>query len=636
MKIDINLAGGLDTIEAVESHPWRHEIPATDTYGMLAAAERAYGERTALRFIMGGEPDAPDFSWTYRQLLQQVTCTANAFHASGANPASPVSILLPNLPETHFALWGAQAASVASPINPLLDIEHIEALVRATGSQTLVTLGPLPGSELWDKAVALVERTGSIKTVYVVDPRRYLPPAMQPAVAAFRAAAPAIRRAGVQSLDFHDAIAGQPASRLVSARAIRETDACAYFHTGGTTGAPKVAVHTHLNETFTAWACTVANRSVQPGDVTLCGLPLFHVNGAIVTGLAAFHRGMEVVMLTPQGYRGPGVILNFWKFVERFKARSFSGVPTLYASLLEVPIAGVRIDSLRHGLCGAAPMPRELVERFERLTGVVITEGYGLTEGGCVSSSNPLDGLRKPGSVGVRIPFQQIRIVRVDGEGRWTGDCAAGETGVVALRGPNIFPGYLGSTHNEGLWVEPGWINSGDLGHLDEDGYLFITGRAKDLIIRGGHNLDPALIEAGLASHPAVALAAAVGQPDARVGELPVAFVSLRPGCTATAEELMDHARATVPERAAVPVRIEVLEFLPTTAVGKLSKLALRLRAVDHVYAGVLASAGVPGSVASRHDARRGIVAAVSCAPEARALLQERFATFPVPVEFVA
>jgi fatty-acyl-CoA synthase len=204
----------------------------------------------------------------------------------------------------------------------------------------------------------------------------------------------------------------------------------------------------------------------------------------------------------------------------------------------------------------------------------------------------------------MRCPYSRTRVVRLDGDGRFLGDCAPGEIGVIAMAGPGVFSGYLSEAHNRGAFVEPGWVNSGDLGRLDEDGYLWVTGRAKDLIIRGGHNIDPMAIEEVFFRHPAVALAAVVGEPDAYAGELPVAFVQARPGATIDVAELLAFVRERTPERAAVPVQLYVVDAIPLTAVGKVFKPALRLDAARARGRRMLADLGGDGAAYGSRRAR--------------------------------
>lgn len=598
-----------------EQTPWQQQLPARSTYALLLQACGRHPERTALRFVLTGAPAAAEFSIDYRTLQEQVTRAANAFHSAGVTPKQAVSLLLPNLPETHYALLGAQAAGIASPINPMLDVDHSASIVNATAASALVAMAPLPDSDAWAKTVAVAERCPSLRTLFVVSLAPYVDGTTGNALEALYQAAAKPQRADLRIVQFDAALRAEPADRLVSGRSIDGHEHCAYFHTGGTTGLPKIAIHTHLNETFVA--CMLGVLEPRP-HVVLCGLPLFHVNGAMVTGLAAFHGGWEVVMLTPQGYRGKDVLPNFWRLVERFGATTFSGVPTIFAALANLPREGADLSSLRHAFCGAAPLPSEVARSFERAAGIPLCEGYGLTEGACVSTVNPTEGGHRVGSVGLRLPHQALQTWHIDNTSLAVRACRPDEIGVIGISGPNVFPGYLNARDNHDIWLAPDWLNTGDLGYLDRDGYLYLTGRAKDLIIRGGHNIDPVMIEDALMRHPAVALAAAVGQPDEHAGELPVAYVTLKPGVTFLAEQLLEDVRALVPERAAVPVRIELLEHMVLTAIGKVAKAELRMRAATHVFRQRLAQRGIDASVQVRADGQRGAVAEIrAAAPQA-------------------
>jgi fatty-acyl-CoA synthase len=248
---------------------------------------------------------------------------------------------------------------------------------------------------------------------------------------------------------------------------------------------------------------------------------------------------------------------------------------------------------------------------YEQLIHGPVLEVYGMTETASVHCmSYPHRPLRL-GSVGHPLPYSRVRIVRVDADGRYQGDCATGEIGVVAMAGPGVFGGYVSEAHNRGAFVEPGWVNSGDLGRVDADGYLWITGRAKDLIIRGGHNIDPQAIEEVFYQHPGVALAALVSQPDAYAGELPVAYVQAKPGVALDVNELLDFVRERTPERAAVPVKLYVIDAIPLTGVGKIFKPALRVDAAERMVRGVLADliqGGTSLAVAVRSHPEHGQV----------------------------
>ncbi len=580
-------------IEAIETVPIEQRLAGLNgTYDVIVRAAERWPDTVALVELPDGDSSAQAVEVTYRQLLRRVTQAANAFHSLGVGPTDVVSYVLPNLPETHYTIWGGQAAGIANAVNPLLEPDHIAHILNAVECKVLVTLGPTRGASLWAKVDAVRRRVPSLRAVLVVGEAAPLADDVRP---------------------FDAELDRQPADRLVSGRRIERHDTASYFHTGGTTGLPKVAQHTHFNEIANTWStCAMAGLSTR--DTLLCGLPLFHVNGVVVTGLAPFMVGAKVVLLGADGYRSKSTIQHFWRNVARFRATFFSAVPTVYASLLTVPIGGADVSSLKYAICGAAAMPPELIRKFEAATGLKILEGYGLTEGTCVSAVNPRDGVRRNGSIGFRVPYQQMKAVVLGADGGYERECAVDEIGHLVIRGANVFPGYKEERANRGIWIGDGWLDTGDLARLDADGRVWLTGRQKDLIIRGGHNIDPSMIEEAMMMHPAVELAAAVGKPDAYAGELPIVFVSLRPGQSATAAELLEHARASIPERAAVPSEVVVREALPVTAVGKIFKPELRFEATRRVIE--VALQGIAGDAAAfmvevGPDSRHGTLARI-------------------------
>ena len=221
--------------------------------------------------------------------------------------------------------------------------------------------------------------------------------------------------------------------------------------------------------------------------------------------------------------------------------------------------------------------------------GLPVLEVYGMTETSSVHTMAYPDRPVRLGSVGLPVPYTRVRVVKLDAKNGVERECAADEIGVVIMAGPGVFRGYLNEVHNKGAFVDGNWVNSGDLGRIDKDGFLWITGRAKDLVIRGGHNIDPAPIEDILFQHPAVGLAAVVGQPDAYAGELPVGYVQLKPGATVEAGELEAWVRERTPERAAVPAQIFWIDPMPLTGVGKVFKPQLRWDAATRAFGKVLA-----------------------------------------------
>jgi fatty-acyl-CoA synthase len=582
----------LADVLAIEAKPLATQCLPLSTYEVLSASAMRWPDRKALSFFSTADDYQRVSTWTYSELLKEITRTANALQAFGVSVDHPAAYLLPNLPETHFTIWGGEAAGVVLALNPLLEPDMIVEILHAAKVRVLVTLAPSPGTELWNKLAPHLSVLPELRVVALVEAATYIRGSAGDSAAAVASTLPDVK---FKIVDFHAAIQAQPADRLIAPRTMTENSVSSYFCTGGTTGAPKIAVRTHRNEVFDTWAVAQVFGDVDGPRTYFCGLPLFHVNAQVVTGLMPWMYGHHVLLATPDGYRSKNLIGRFWEIVAHFRIAIFSGVPTIYAALLEVPIGDNDVSSLEYAICGAAPMPAKLIENFEANTGLKIIEGYGLTEGTCVSSLNPPEGEGRAGSIGLRIPYQQMRAVIVDDTGRFLRMADVDEVGTIAINGPNIFGGYLDAQQNNGLWIDiegSRWLNTGDLGRQDDRGYFWLAGRRKELIIRGGHNIDPKMIEDTLHKHPAVAMAAAVGSPDPYAGEVPVAYVQTKPGVSVSEQELMNFAEAHVPERAAIPKHVKVITSLPVTAIGKVFKPALQQREIEIAVRGEATKVG--------------------------------------------
>ena len=621
----------LPDVEAFEQIPLRERNLPASTYEMLARGAAMAPDQPALSFFLRAGDFRDPFVWTHAELLADITRTANAFRRLGIGRDDVVAFALPNLPETHFVIWGGEAAGIAFAVNPLLAAEQISELLVAGKAKWLVTLAPFPGTDIWQKASKAAANVPGLKGILTVS--------LAPYFRGTAADAPeALDGVAVPVLSLRQEIAGEPGDRLTFDEP-QAGDISSYLCTGGTTGLPKIAARTHFSEVFDAWTTRVfIEDAVALGKAIFCGLPLFHVNGQLVTGLIPWSQGAHVVMGTPQGYRAEGIIPSFWEIAEHFRVVALSGVPTVYSALLQVPVGGRDISSLRYGFCGAAPMPVELFRTFEKTTGVRILEAYGLTEGTCVSSINPPEGERRIGSIGLRLPYQKMAVVRLDDSGKFIGFAEKEEIGALAIRGPNVFCGYINSEHNKEVWLDidgERWLNTGDLARQDADGYFWLTGRKKELIIRGGHNIDPKLIENAVHDHPAVQLAAAVGRPDERAGELPVLYVQLKPGATASEAELLAHAVDRIPERAAHPKAVKVLTALPVTSVGKIFKPALSMLEIEGVVRQEAELTGLKlESVSVVQDARLGLLANIAVEGDPSPL-QDRLGRYAFKTQFL-
>ena len=503
---------------------------------------------------------------------------------------------------------GGATAGIVNPVNPLLEAGQIAAILRETNAKVLVTLAPFPRTDLPQRVAEAVAMAPNIKTVLEVDLRHYTRPPLRWLIPLIRPKL--VRKHSAKVIDF--AVELNRESKQLGFAESGEDRFCAYFHTGGTTGMPKVARHRQSGIIYNGWCGR--DLIFNEKSVLICPLPMFHVFAAYPVLMNCIASGAHMVMPTPQGYRGDGVYDNFWELVERWKVTFIITVPAAISKLMQRPI-NADVSSLEFALSGSAPLAVELFNRFEKATSIKLLEGYGMTEATCLISINPPKGVNKIGSVGIPFPYTDVRILHCGADGSVLKECGTDEVGEICISSPGVAPGmtYTEEDKNTGLYADGIYLRSGDLGRIDRDGYIWITGRAKDLIIRGGHNIDPAMIEEALAKHPAVAMAGAIGQPDAEAGEMPCAYVELVKGASATSAELLAFAGEHVGERAAVPKYVEIVGELPKTAVGKILKNELRKSAIGRVFGQALYSAGVHAQVDHVfEDKKRGLVAVLA------------------------
>lgn len=613
-------------VPAIEAVPLAERgLPAT-TYELLrhAAALRDAGtDMGADRADLLVLPDAARWEEpegiSYAGLLADVHRVANALHRRGVRRTDAVTLLSPNCAQLVPALLGAQLAGIAAPVNGGLAADHVARLVERSGSRVAVVASPELGPDPWATAGRLAA-DGLLDHVLVVRPTRPEGPAPELSLPG-----------GATVTLLAAATAGEPGDRFVGTPPAAG-DLASLFHTGGTTGLPKLAAHTHANEVTDAWTVALDDDLADPAARVFAALPLFHVNALVVTLLAPMFRGQGAVWAGPLGYRDLDLYGCIWRLVERYDVGTMSAVPTVYAVLSQVPV-DADLSRLRFAVVGAAVLPPAVRQAFEEHTGVPLLEGYGLTEGTCASLRS-YTAVPRPGSVGHRLPYQRVRTVRTRDDGSRV-DVAAGEQGTLLVAGPTVFPGYVVGRDADGPvldhlgTVDDGWLDTGDLARIDAEGFVHLTGRAKDVIIRGGHNIDPVVVEDALLAHPGVAGAGAVGAPDEHAGEVPVAFVVLAPGAEATGTELVTWAADHVAERAAAPRRVTVVPDLPLTDVGKPSKLPLRAWATAAVLRDLLPAADVVAVDAVVED---GTVVAVVTAADPAAVVRVHAVLERLPV----
>ncbi|UTI62353.1 AMP-binding protein [Paraconexibacter antarcticus] len=448
-------------------------------------------------------------------LLDRVNRAAAAFQRQGIGTGDVVAVVLPNRAELVISLFAAwRLGAAVTPVNPVLTKTEMQYQVDDAGSKVIVG----DGLELEGNVIEV----GSLAD----DPSGAALPEM-------------------------------PADTAAVALLI---------YTSGTTGKPKGVM---LDQSNLYAMCRSAGEAFQisPEDHSLLILPLFHANGIIAGTLTPLLGGGRITIASRFSPK------TFFGLVEQARPTYFSAVPAIYAMLTALPESeSADTSSLRFVVCGAAPAPVELIERVESRFGVVLIEGYGLSEGTCASTINPIDGVRKPGTVGPAMPGQEVEVMDPDGN-----ILPQGERGEVVIRGPVVMRGYLNKPEETAKTIIDGWLHTGDVGIIDEDGYLRIVDRIKDMIIRGGENIYPKEIESALYTHEGILEAAVVGRPDDVLGEVVVAYVSLRPDADVTVDELHELCRDKL-AKYKLPVEIHILDELPKNPVGKIDKPTIRKR----------------------------------------------------------
>ncbi len=582
----------IEDIEALERVPLEQRISSWNVNELIRMGCEINPDKAAIHYHEDGDPASRCISVSYRDLQFQARQAANLFYSLGVRATDCVFYLLPTLPQLFVVTMAGMEAGITHGANWMLKADHWLELIRASRARVVVVLGPTPGYEIWENLQSVRDELKDVTIFSVKGPGGKVLP----------------------ESDLDIAMAKFSGDKLGFNRDVKPDDIGAYVHSGGTTGAPKLVRLLHRGMAYKCWANALI-MAHRPEDVIFADYPMFHVAGFFGRGILALAHGMTILIPHPMGARDKKFISNYWKFVEKYRVSLMSGVPTTLSVLAKNPPTTEDISSMRKYMCtGSTAMPAEVAREIEEATGVRVLATYGATEFTQNVSQGPKDGDPRYGSGGLRIPYTQIRAVILGDDGKIVRDCETNEIGAVIIKGPSISPGYVDESLNKGMFVD-GWINNGDLGRIDADGYLWLTGRAKDLIIRGGHNIDPTMIEEILRRHKSVLLGAAVSKPDAYAGELPVAYVQLVKGSTTSGEEIADFVRQHITERAAAPKEVYVLDEMPLTDVGKPSKVHLRHDAARRAFAAALADT-LPATqkfeVAVGADATHGTCATIT------------------------
>jgi fatty-acyl-CoA synthase len=559
-----------------EREPIETWVPASTFRELLESPAENSGSTVAFRYRVRGRLDAAVFDLTFHDALKRERQVANALAAEGLRSGDVVAFMLPLVADSHCVLYGTMAQCTAMPLNYMLHAEHLVGLLHAANARAVIVASDYPDDPEFASKLEIIRRQRPELLVIELARHGGKPDEL--------------------SVDLRLAMNDQPDDRWVCGDDRSSDDTIALCHTGGTTGLPKL-----VRQTYRMFQCSTLNHRVTvgygPDKRILTGLPLFHASGALDAGLFAHLNETTISIGSELGFRDSEFVANFWEIARDEKSTIAAAIPTTVAQWA-VQAGFVDVPTLTHVVTGGAPVPVEVARKVgRRLGGRPVIEVWGMTETAGIYSALPLDGEQRTGSVGFTAPYCQLAVVAVGFKNPPTFQ-SPGDAGEIVVRGPQVTPGYLASSHNDAAWAGDEWFLTGDLGRIDVDGYIWITGRSKDLIIRGGHNIDPAIIDEPAHRVPGVLLAAAVGMPDAHAGEIPVLYVQGPPGLELDEAAVLEHLRTQIPERAAVPKRVFVVDEMPLSGPGKIHKHGLRLDAMRRCFQEVADRAsGSPGSV---------------------------------------
>ena len=501
---------------------------------------------------------------TYRQLWNQVLKMATGLAGLGVKPQTRVAIMLPNCPQTIIAYYATLwLGGVAVMTNPMYVEREMEHQWNDAGVEVLIVL-----DHLYPRVEKVVPKTG-IRSVIVTSLREYLPFYLK-----WLYPLKAKKQNLFMNVRYDDKVRNftaliRQSQPLATGCSLRSDDLALLQYTGGTTGVAKGVMLTHANILANVMQISAWFPELRRGQERLVAiLPFFHVFGMTVTMNWALFTGSTII-LVPKFQ-----VDEFLKLLHKSKPTIFPGVPTIFVAIVNHPkIADYDLSSIRFCITGSAPMPVEILTQFEKMTGSVIVEGFGLSESSPVTHVNPIGGVRKPGSIGLPVSDTDARLVPLDLSEQ---EVPVGEEGELVVKGPQVMKGYWNMPNETNQVLRDGWLYTGDIAKMDEDGYFYIVDRKKDMVIAGGYNIYPREIEEVLYMHPKVMDAVIIGIPDPYRGETVKAFVVPKPGVALTEKEVLDFCKTRLAAYK-MPKVVELREALPKTMVGKVLRRQLRV-----------------------------------------------------------
>lgn len=549
--------------------------PAVPLQHFLEDAARRYPNKIAtkivLKYVLGGRLTIGG-TLTYRALNAAADQFAAGLQSMGVKQGDRVAVMLPNSPQFVIAFYGAlKAGAVVVNINPTYTAHELQHQLSDSGAETIVLLN------LFAKRLTEIKDRTPIRNTIVTHIFDLLPfPSKQLVRLAQKKEADWVDVQTAADVHLFESVLARQPAEFVRPN-IQPDDIALFQYTGGTTGTPKAAMLTHKNLVANTLQVVSFLPSAEPGkERVMAAIPFFHVYGMTVGMNFAIYLGGAIVIVP-----NPRPIDNVMRIIEKERATIFPGVPVMYNGIINHPdVKKVNLRSIKACISGSAPLPMEVQERFGELTEGRLVEGYGLTETAPVTHCNPVYGERRTGSIGLPLPDVEAMLINPETGLRvpWGSD----EAGELLVRGPNIMKGYWNRPEETAKCInEDGWLHTGDIARVDEDGYFYIVDRIKDLINASGYKVLPREVEEVLYSHPAILEAAVAGVPDSYRGETVKAFVVLKPNTACTAEELATFCREQLAPYK-VPRQIEFRQELPKTQVGKVLR---RVLVEEHVKA---------------------------------------------------
>lgn len=550
------------------AHPWlKRYPPGVDwntaltpqaVYDLLATAVQKYPTRPCTNFL--GK------TLTYQEIGQRAAQAAAGLKALGVRKGTSVGLLLPNSPTYLIYYYGIlQAGGTVVNYNPLYTLEELTFQLRDSQTELLVSLDL---KLLFDKVEALLA-AGTLKRAIVASFPALLPGAKSVLFKLFRSkdlARPDKSPVAAKLIGDAEVMDHAPDARPMPVDP--ENDVAVLQYTGGTTGTPKGAMLTHANISINCQQGAAWAVNLEPGqERALAALPFFHVFAMTAVMNFAVSQGSELVIM-------PRFVLDdAMKLIDKSKPTVMPGVPTMFNAILNHPrLKSFDLSSLKYCVSGGAPLPVELKQRFEQLTGCKVVEGYGLTEASPSVTCNPVEGPVKEGSIGQPLPGTIVSLRDLADAKK---EVALGEKGEICVKGPQVMKGYWRKPEETANQFVGDFLRTGDVGVMDEEGFIFIVDRIKDLIICSGYNVYPRRIEEAIYEHRAVEEVTVIGIKDDYRGEAPKAFIKLREGAVATADDIRRHLESKL-SKIEMPAEIEFRTALPKTMIGKLSKKELK------------------------------------------------------------